>query len=72
MRYEDKDDFQNHFGTLNAEQLWALTKMLKHARLRCRSNAAFNNYMNRMFPYARFEQVNKGDHDGLSITINED
>lgn len=48
------------FGsTLTPKQLWALTKFAKHVRLRARNNAAFNNFANAMFPYARFQQVQK-------------
>ena len=76
MRYEDHEGFRNLFGELNTEQLWVLTKLAKHVRLRCRNNTAFNNYMDRMFPYARFRQVTKQHADGstypgLSILIGE-
>lgn len=71
------------FGTsLNARQLWALTKFAKHVRLRCRNNSAFNNFANAMFgPHAQFRQVNKQrpsrtfpgqmeTYPGLLITVN--
>lgn len=59
-----RTDFQkvmaDAFGTeLTGEQLWALTKFAKNVRLRCRNNAAFNNFMNATFPHARFQQVTK-------------
>lgn len=59
---------------LDAKQLWWLTKFAKHVRGRCRSNAAFNNYMNRNFPNARFEEMpkerNGRKYIGLKITVN--
>jgi hypothetical protein len=61
---------------LTLEQLWWLTKFAKHVRGRCRSNAAFNNYMNRNFSPARFENVTKEyngrTYQGLKITKNEE
>ena len=58
---------------LTAQQLWWLSKFAKHVRGRCRSNAAFNNYMNRNFN-ARFETVpkeyNGRTYQGLKITVN--
>lgn len=58
----------------NKEILWALTLFAKHVRTRARNNAAFNNFMNRLFPHANFKQVAKEDSDGkpyegLEITI---
>jgi hypothetical protein len=55
-----KKEFEDQFGTsLNARQLWALVKFAKHVRLRCRNNAAFNNFCNAFFNNARFSQVTK-------------
>lgn len=59
---------------LTARELWALVKICKHVRLRCRNNAAFNNAFNSAFPYATFRQVNKTRADGstypgLQITV---
>lgn len=65
---------------LTAQQLWAIVRFAKHARRYCRSNAALNNALNRMFPHASFRQVTKtrtaprfpGDsltYPGLEITI---
>jgi len=59
----------------NVQQLWALTLYAKHVRQRCRNNAAFNNFMNRIFKHARFQTVTKKDpktgetYDGLEITV---
>lgn len=59
---------------LSAKQLWWLVKFSKHVRGRCRSNAAFNNYMNRNFPHAQFSTVSKEYngkiYQGLKITVN--
>lgn len=60
---------------LNASQLWALTKLAKHVRLRARNNNAFNNLMNNLFPHASFRTVTKTKKDGttypgLKITTN--
>jgi hypothetical protein len=65
-RFENPEEMKEAFGELTARQLWALTKFAKHIRLRCRNNTAFNNYMNRMFPYAKFTQVKKTNADGTS------
>lgn len=65
---------------LTVRQLWAIVRFAKHARRYCRSNAALNNALNRMFPHASFRQVTKtrtaprfvGDsltYPGLEITI---
>lgn len=60
--------------TLSVQQLWWLVKFAKHVRGRCRSNTAFNNYMNRNFPHAKFENVLKEyqgrTYQGLKITVN--
>ncbi len=69
--------FEKAFGVkaeeFTPEQLWTLTKFAKHVRLRARNNAAFNNYMNRIFKNAIFKQVPKeynGRHfEGLQITV---
>lgn len=70
-----KSEINQVFGNLTGEQLWAIVKLAKNVRLRCRNNKAFNNFMNRMFPYAKFEQVIKSKQDGtkypgLSISVN--
>lgn len=58
----------------NAQALWAISAFAKHCRKYCRPNVAFNNFMNRIFPHARFTQVTKVDKEGkeypgLEITI---
>lgn len=77
MRFEDPNTMRELFGELTTQQLWGLVKFAKHVRLRCRNNSAFNNYMNRMFPYAIFKEVTKvarnGDkYQGLSINSEEE
>jgi len=74
MRYEDPEEVKSVLGTLTLKQLWAITKIAKHVRLRARNNTAFNNYMNKLFPYARFATVQKQHADGkpypgLQITV---
>ena len=77
-----KQEMEEQFGKLNAKQLWLLTKFAKNVRLRCRNNAAFNNFCNATFGhYAQFKQVNKTrpsrynpgqmeSYPGLQITVN--
>lgn len=70
---------KENFGELNARQLWALVRFSKNVRLRCRNNAAFNNFCNRTFPYAQFKTVTKTrtnrvsglpeTYPGLEITV---
>ena len=74
IRFEDPADVEAKFGKLTLEQLWAIVKIAKHVRLRARNNTAFNNYMNRIFPYAQFKTVQKQHangtyYPGLSITV---
>jgi hypothetical protein len=59
-----KEQMQKEFGKLNSRQLWILTLFAKNIRLRCRNNSAFNNFMNKTFPYAHFRQVEKTRKDG--------
>jgi hypothetical protein len=78
-----KESIETNFGAeLNANQLWALTKFAKHIRLRCRNNAAFNNFCNRMFPHSQFKTVTKTrpsrynpaqmeSYPGLQIVVKE-
>ncbi len=79
MRFEGKEAgdalskaFKMPIEDFTAEQLWVLTKMAKHIRLRCRNNTAFNNYMNRVFTGAQFKGVPKEykgrPYTGLQIT----
>ena len=66
MKYEDSKEVAEVLGQLTVRQLWVLVKIAKTVRLRCRSNKAFNNYMNRIFPYASFDEVTKTKADGTS------
>ncbi len=77
---EFNDEFTKVFGLVpNASQLWFLVKFSKYVRLRCRNNNAFNNFMNGVFPHARFRTVQKErksyktglmeKYDGLAITV---
>lgn len=76
-----KDEMEKNFGKLTLPQLWALVKFSKNVRLRCRNNAAFNNFCNQTFPHARFQQVTKTrpnrynptlieSYPGLQITVD--
>jgi hypothetical protein len=78
-----RKEIETQFGTtLTARQLWALVKLAKHVRLRCRNNAAFNNCMNALFnPHATFRQIQKirtsgpyagQSYPGLSIDVQGD
>lgn len=70
---ENQTDRVFSIDKLTAEQLWWLVKFAKHVRGRCRSNAAFNNYMSRNFN-AQFQEVpkeyNGKIYQGLKITVN--
>ncbi len=78
-RTDFKALISENFGELNARQLWALVRLAKNVRLRCRNNTAFNNFMNVTFPYATFKTVNKTrtswktglpeTYPGLQITV---
>lgn len=60
-----REEFEKEFGKdLTPRQLWVLVKFAKHVRLRCRNNAAFNNFANQLFPNARFQQVTKTHPEG--------
>lgn len=71
-----RDEFSTAFGldiaSLTPTQLNWLVKFSKHVRGRCRSNAAFNNYMNASFAPAKFLEVpkewNGKQYKGLKIT----
>ncbi len=57
LRAEYKELFKDN---LTFRQLWWVVKMMKAARLYCRSNVAFNNFMNSAFKdVARFRQVER-------------
>lgn len=75
-----KSKIEKYIGDkLTVDQLWCLVLLSKHVRLRCRNNVAFNNFMNSMFPYARFRVVQKTKinkytgkeekYDGLRIDV---
>lgn len=71
-----KVTLEETFGErLTARELWALVRLVKHARRFCRSNNALNPCLQRLFPYARFQQVPKVDprtgqtYSGLHITV---
>ena len=73
---EASSDFESMFGHLNIEQLWILVKFAKHIRMRARNNTAFNNYVSAVFPYARFDTVDKirkdgSKYPGLKIIIGD-
>ena len=73
---EAKEAFEKEFGQMTESQLWVLVKFAKHVRQRARNNSAFNNYVNRIFPYASFREVTKTKDDGttypgLDISIRE-
>lgn len=58
-----KAELEKAFGpieNLTGAQVWALVKLCKNVRLRCRNNAAFNNYFNGIFNNTfRFREVTK-------------
>lgn len=72
LREESKELFKNG---LSFRQLWWVVKMMKAARLYCRSNVAFNNFMNGVFSgTARFRQVEREGiggkkYMGLAVTM---
>jgi hypothetical protein len=60
-----KKEIEQSFGThFTSDQMWTLVKLCKHVRMRCRNNAAFNNFFNAAFPNFRFAQVTKKRQDG--------
>ncbi len=48
------------------QQLWTLVKLSKYVRQRARSNIAFNNLFNQLFPHTKFQQITKQNADGSS------
>ncbi len=72
--YESAAKFRKEFKELfndgmTPKQVWWLVKMMKSARLYCRSNVAFNNFMNAVFrDVAEFRQVPKQDAQGKGYT----
>lgn len=62
LRKEFKELFKDG---MSPKQVWWVVKMMKSARLYCRSNVAFNNFMNAVFrDVAEFRQVSKQDAQG--------
>lgn len=77
MAYENfKEEFEFLFGKLTSKQLWLLVRFAKYVRLRARNNVAFNNLANRIFPYAKFRQIEKTNtkdgtkYMGLSLVVD--
>jgi len=76
MRIEAKEarEFFKKYGIGTFEDVWFLVKLFKHIRMRCRNNAALNNYLVGIFPDWNFRQVEKRDNRtgetylGLEIT----
>ena len=71
-----REEFKGIFKDgMSPRQIWWVVKMTKAARLYCRSNVAFNNFMNSVFDgIAKFEQVEKENKEGnkymgLSIRV---
>ena len=66
LREEFKELFPNE---LSLRQIWFFVKICKAARLYCRSNVAFNNFMNSLFRgVAEFKHVQKQDSKGIGYT----
>jgi hypothetical protein len=65
-----RKEFKELFGNdMTPRQIWFIVKMMKSARLYCRSNVAFNNFMNSVFRgIAEFRQVPKQDAQGKGYT----
>lgn len=62
LRAEYKELFKDN---LTFRQLWWVVKMMKAARLYCRGNTAFNNFMNSVFKdVAQLRQVEREGTDG--------
>jgi hypothetical protein len=72
LREESKELFKDG---LSFRQVWWVVKMMKAARLYCRSNVAFNNFMNLIFQgTAKFRQVEREGaggkkYMGLAVTM---
>ncbi len=72
LREESKELFKDG---LSFRQVWWVVKMMKVARLYCRSNVAFNNFMNDVFQgVSKFRQVEREGNDGkkyvgLAVTM---
>ena len=57
MKVDNPAEFNDAFGELNLEQIKVLIKLLKHARGRCRNNAALRNWLTMMFPKFSFSEI---------------
>jgi hypothetical protein len=73
---EFKAAFGKDINEISVPQMRWMTKIAKHCRGRCRSNVAFNNYMNRNFRHLMFKEVMVPKPDGttfpaLDITARE-
>lgn len=72
LKEELKELFPNG---LTFRQVWFIVKICKAVRLYCRSNIAFNNFMNSTFKgIAEFRQVERQDpkgniYPGLSVRM---
>jgi hypothetical protein len=72
LREESKELFKDG---LSFRQVWWVVKMMKAARLYCRTNIAFNNFMNNIFQgTAKFRQVEREGvggkkYMGLAVTM---
>lgn len=66
LREEFKELFPNG---LSFRQIWFVVKLCKAVRLYCRSNVAFNNFVNSVFRgTAEFKDVPKQDAHGKGYT----
>lgn len=66
LREESNELFKDG---LSFRQLWWVIKMCKAVRMYCRSNVAFDNFMNSVFRgTAEFRQVSKQDTQGKGYT----
>ncbi len=72
LREESKELFKDG---MTFHQVWWIVKMMKAARLYCRSNVAFNNFMNAVFKgVVQFKQVEREGpggkkYMGLAVTM---
>ena len=72
--YDSADKLRKEFKELfkdgmTPKQVWWVVKMMKSARMYCRSNVAFNNFMNATFRgVAEFRQAPKQYAQGKGYT----
>ena len=67
------EEIEQAFGPLDVNKIWLLVSWARHARLRCRSNAALYNFLRKAFPDFDFSEVEKQNkmgqtYMGLQIT----